>query len=54
MPIGFADALQRVFLTTVAGHLQCRGCICRETLRDFIVSTFGSGGPTNWHCNLWS
>ena len=25
MPIGFADTLQRVFLTTVARHLQCRG-----------------------------
>ena len=40
MPIGFADALQRVFLTTVASHLQCRGCICRETLRDRSSVTF--------------
>ena len=40
MPIGFADALQRVFLTTVDSHLQFRGCICRETLRDRSSVTF--------------
>ena len=34
MPIGFADALQRVFLTTVASYLQFRGLICQETLCD--------------------
>ena len=33
-PIGFAYALQRVFLTTVASYLQFRGLICQETLCD--------------------
>ena len=40
MRIGFADALQRVFLTTVASYLQFRGWICPETLCDRSSVTF--------------
>ena len=32
--IGFADALRRVFPTTVSSHLQFRGWIRQETLCD--------------------
>ena len=28
--------------------------LATSTLRDFVVSTFGSGGPTNWLCNPWN
>ena len=40
MPIGLADALQRVFLTTVVSYLQFRGWICQETLCDRSSVTF--------------
>ncbi len=38
--IGFADALQRVFPTTVSSDLPFRGWICQETLCDGSLVTF--------------
>ena len=38
--IGFSDAFQRVFPTTVARVLECRGWICEETLCDRSSVTF--------------
>ena len=38
--IGFADALQRVFPTTVSSDLPFRGWICQETLCDGSPVTF--------------
>ena len=38
--IGFADALWRVFPTTVSSHLQFRGWIFQETLCDRSSVTF--------------
>ena len=43
MPIGFADALQGVFLTTVASYLPFRGWIGQETLCDRSSVTFVCG-----------
>ena len=40
MPIGFADALRRVFPTTVASYLAFRGWIRQETLCDRMSITF--------------
>ena len=47
--IGFADALQRVFPTTVSSDLPFRGWICQETLCDGSPVTFDlrqCGSPT--------
>ena len=38
--IGFADALQRVFPTTVSSYLPLRGWICQEALCDRSSVTF--------------
>ena len=49
--IGFADALQRVFPTTVSSYLPFRGWIYQETLCDGSPLTFDlrqCGGNTRW------
>ena len=47
--IGFADALQRVFPTTLASYLQFRDWIRQETLLDLSSVTFlnEATGPAN-------
>ena len=40
VPIGSADALQRVFPMTVSSYLHFRGCICQEILYGRSSVTF--------------
>ena len=54
--IGFADALQRVFPTTVSSYLPFRGWICQETLCDGSPVTFDlrqCGSPTCPQHKIW-